>query len=228
MTETIEGLLVLLVYLTDIFIIGLFFFFYKKTVKNKALIIITLYCFIDLAVNSIVEFFPFKNVSILYSFFTLAEFILFSYFIYLNIENKAVRQGILILHLLFTIFIIVYQFFANFRSVDSVPIGIETILILILSFYYLYEQMSNMEKDFIYNTFHFWVITGMMIYLAGSFFIYIFANQVDKETLHQFWFLTNVFYILKNILFAIAILIFLKQSARQKNPSPKNFQPYLN
>jgi hypothetical protein len=48
-----------------------------------------------------------------------------------------------------------------------------------------------------------------MIYLAGSFFIYVLANQVDRETLNNYWFLTNALYVLKNILFAVGIFTFI-------------------
>ena len=57
-----------------------------------------------------------------------------------------------------------------------------------------------------------------MIYLAGSFFIYVFAKQVDKEILNQYWFLTNVFYIIKNIFFAIGILTFRKTNQKSIVP----------
>ncbi len=111
------------------------------------------------------------------------------------------------------------------KNIDSVPIGIETILILIYSFYYFYEQINDTSNLFIYITYQFWIVIGIMIYLAGSFFIYIFANHVDRQTLNQYWFLTNVFYVIKNILFVVAILIHVKQS---KNPPPAKFRPYLN
>ncbi len=172
------------------------------------------------------EFASFNNPLVLYCFFTLSEFFLFSTFIMMSIINTSMKRVIVVTQILFSIFIIVYATYAKPRSIDSISVGIETILILIFSCYYLYEQMGKVENQFIYNKYQFWIITGTMIYLAGSFFIYIFANLVDRKTLHQFWFLTNVLYILKNILFAIGILIYVKE--RKKNLAPENLQLYLN
>lgn len=123
----------------------------------------------------------------------------------------------------FTVFLVFYYFNAKYRSVDSVPIGIQTILILIYAFYYFFEQMNNTSNLFIYSRYPFWIITGIMIYLAGSFFIYIFANQIDKKFLLNYWFLTNIFYSLKNLLFALGILF----NVNQKKKSLK-IRPYLN
>jgi hypothetical protein len=64
----------------------------------------------------------------------------------------------------------------------------------------------------IYNRYHFWIVCAFMIYLSGSFFIYIFANQVDQNTLNIYWMFTNVFTILKNVFFSISILVFRKRT----------------
>ncbi len=88
--------------------------------------------------------------------------------------------------------------------------------------------MNDLENSFIYSKYHFWLVIGIMLYLAGSFFIYVFANQVDDETLYNFWYLTNVFYVLKNILFGIAVIILFKQSKVSSPKSHKNMYPYLN
>ncbi|MDQ3681856.1 MAG: hypothetical protein M3352_02135 [Bacteroidota bacterium] len=225
MTKIIGDLFYFLVYITDILLIVLYFIFFKHTKTVKPLVVIIIYCVIDLIINYFVEVFPFRVMFFLYSFFTLAEYILFTTFFWLNIKSKSFRNVVILTAVLFTIFLLIYYNVTTTQVLDSIPIGIETILILIYSFYYLYEQMNDTNNLFIYTTYPFWIVTGIMIYLAGSFFIYIFANQVDREILLKYWFLTNVFYVIKNILFAIAILIHVKQS---KSPHPAKLQPYLN
>jgi hypothetical protein len=78
--------------------------------------------------------------------------------------------------------------------------------------------MNNVDDQFIYNKFPFWVITGMLIYLAGSFFIYVFAAQVDKAILEEYWFLTNAFYFLKNILIGFGLIVMTRKI---RNPHPQ-------
>jgi uncharacterized membrane protein YedE/YeeE len=79
--------------------------------------------------------------------------------------------------------------------------------------------MNNTDNLFIYNKYEFWVIIGFLIYLAGSFFIYIYANQLDPKFIYNYWFLTNIFYIIKNVLFAIGIHTYVKND--RKNMSIK-------
>jgi heme/copper-type cytochrome/quinol oxidase subunit 2 len=68
-----------------------------------------------------------------------------------------------------------------------------------------------------------------MIYLSGSFFIYLFANQIPLKDLPQYWMFTDIFYILKNVLFLIAILVFALQKPKKNHPTkPKaNHHHYL-
>lgn len=225
MTETIEDLFVYLVFISDIVILFLIVLFNKQLKGKPIFKAIAAYCIIDFLTNFVVEFFPFDGYAILYSYFTLAEYLLFSLCLYLITLSTTFKKIIIACSLAFSIFLIIYTHSATIRSIDSTPIGIETILILIYSFNYLYEEMSQVDTAFIYNKFTFWIVSGIMVYLAGSFFIYVFANQVDRKTLDQFWFLTNIFYILKNILFALGILTYVKQT---KNPRPEKLYPYLN
>jgi hypothetical protein len=88
--------------------------------------------------------------------------------------------------------------------------------------------MKDTENLFIYSRFSFWIILGMMIYLAGSFFIYIFATQfyLDEKTLAKYWIFTNIFSILKNIFFTIAIFINAYSQDKVKKKSVNyNFYP---
>ena len=225
MTKTIENLFLLLIACSELLFIVLFFVFFKRTKAEKGLWAILVYCLFDLAVQYTIDHVASKTVHFLYAFFTLAEFSFFSYFLWVNIKNKVVRKIIPFSIIAFILFLIIYYTTTDFRSLDSVPVGVETILILIFSFYYLYEQMNDTSNLFVYSKYQFWIIAGFMLYLSGSFFIYIFANQVDRQVLDQFWALTYIFLILKNILFSIAILIHVK---RKEIPSPRNLYPYLN
>lgn len=129
--------------------------------------------------------------------------------------------------ILFTLFISVYFFSVEFDYIDSVPIGVETILVITFSIVFLYEQVNKPTIQFIYNKYEFWVIVGFLIYLAGSFFIYIYANQIPSEEIEKVWFVTYIFNIIKNILFSIAVLVHVKE---RKNPPSvhRHPQPFLN
>lgn len=133
----------------------------------------------------------------------------------------------LILSLCFTTFTIFYYFSPKFYGVDSFSIGVETILILVFSFYFLYERINDPNTLFIYNDYRFWIVLAFMIYLSGSFFIYLFANQIPRKDLPQYWMFTDIFYTLKNILFSIGILVFAFQPKQKHHNKPKANHHYL-
>jgi hypothetical protein len=122
------------------------------------------------------------------------------------------------LSLIFIVFITIYYFTAKANTIDSIPIGFETILILIYSFYYLYEETNDPTNLFIYSAYPFWAILGFMIYLSGSFFIYIFANQTQEAL--KYWYFTNIFSTLKDIFIIIGILLYNNNSSK---PLTKKF-----
>jgi hypothetical protein len=65
-----------------------------------------------------------------------------------------------------------------------------------------------------------------MIYLAGSFFVFIFAsgmNPSDSNLLSQFWMFTNGFYFLMIILFSISLFVY----KNSKGDNVTKFRPYL-
>src|SRR2546423_12536086 len=183
MTKTIENLFIYLSAASDLLIILLFLAFWRKNREDKGLWVIFIYCLLSLLLNSAVEvlFHNFKHL--FYTVFTLLEYLLFSAVLWIYIKNQSFKTLIIVFSVLFSTFVLFYIGIRGYHRIDSISIGIETILIIIYSFYYLYEEMKNTENLFIYSKHQFWIITGFLIYLAGSFFIYIFANQVDKDFL---------------------------------------------
>lgn len=159
--------------------------------------------------------------------FTPIEYLVFTYFLLSNISYRGFKKIIIFSSIFFVVFTIFYNIYADLHKIDSTPIGIESILIFIYSFFYFYEQMKDTSTLFIYNKYHFWIVIGYLIYLSGSFFIFIFTNQLDDELLNQYWFITSVSYSTMNILFAIGFYIKAK-SAKRATLFLQKFHPYLN
>lgn len=212
MAKTIEDLFVYLVFATDILIIILFILFLKEIKLKNSIWALVIYSFVDIFVN-------FSTLRLdlsylfrifLYDFFTTLEYSVFAYFLWNHIKNLFFRKLIVGISIVFIAFLIFYYSLADFRSIDSIPIGIESILILLFSFYYFFEQINDTKALFIYNKYSFWIVTGIMIYLAGSFFIYVFANHLDTALLMKYWFLTNVFYVIKGFFICYGIFIQVK------------------
>ncbi len=220
--KTIENLFNYLAFYSAFIPVFFFFFFFKKSRPIRALWVIITYCTYNFLTDFIYRYIPSRPSELfIYSLFTFVEYYLFTYALYIVIKNQRFKRVIIILGILFTIFLLIYDFTATQNSIDSIPIGMEAILVLIFSFYYLFERMNDTSTLFIYNHYSFWIILGMLLYLAGSFFIYIFSAQLLSEhrgsEVAHYWIFTNIFSILKNIFFAIAIIINAKQSERESN-----------
>jgi hypothetical protein len=230
MAKTIENLFWYLHYFSDIAVLLFFISLIKKTKKEKGLIAIVIYCLVDLLINCLLllpkslVYIPKKTFLYIGAFFTLLEYSTFTLVLWLSIRSKNFKKFVVISSVIFILTATFYNIRTNFLNIDSVPIGIETILILIFSFYYLYEQMNDTQTLFIYTRYQFWIVVGFMIYLAGSFFVYIYASQIDHDLLKQYWFVTNVFYVFMNSFFIIGILV----SRKNKIPTPILNKPYLN
>lgn len=155
---------------------------------------------------------------VLRELYTLFEAAAFISFLFTQIINKAVRKAVFLIGILFLALFAVFIYFEY--PIDSVAIGIETIIILVFSFYFLYERTNDTETLYIYSTFQFWVVIGMILYLGGSLFIYVFASNLSQEERISYWIITNILSILKNIFFAIAILV---NSKPPKKLPPSDF-----
>lgn len=131
---------------------------------------------------------------------------------------------ILVLSSLFFAFQIYYFFTTNIKLLDSIPIGIETILILIYIVFCFYEQFNISTTEFAYKKYWFWIMIGILAYLSCSFFFNIMANSVEFKLIKPYWYITFLFEIIKNILFSIAIILMSKIN---DNDNKQKSVPYL-
>lgn len=83
---------------------------------------------------------------------------------------------------------------------------------------------------FIYQDSSFWIVTGLMVYLSGTLFLFVLASQLDNEARNNFWKINLFANITKNILFAIAFSTKKSKSIVQslENPFDNEFleNPY--
>ena len=154
--------------------------------------------------------------------YTYLEYLAFSYIFWHHIRNKRFKGFMILASFAFLIFQIFFVTTATFKRLDSIPIGIETILLFVYIFYFFYEFSKQIRDIFIYNHYTFWIAVGIMIYLGGSFFFYILINHLDQNEVDKFGNMTYVAEIVKNLLFAFSIFLFKKFSIKNvQNHSKK-------
>ncbi len=158
--------------------------------------------------------------------YTFFEYAVFTLLFWTNIRQKQVRRLIVIASVLFFTFLLFYVLIAKVKRLDTVPIGIETILILTYIIYFFYEFSKDSRNFYIYNHYCFWIAVGILIYLGGSFFFFILFNQLSNDQIETFGNLTYLAEIIKNILFALSIFIYHRYSL-ENNKEKTSSLPYL-
>lgn len=161
---------------------------------------------------------------LLFPVFTIVEFSFFCYFIYLILPKGFIKKSVVIIWSGFLLFAIIdYAFFSKSSEFDSIAIGIESIIVLMLCIYYLFSQIKGANNLLIYSTFNFWTVIAFFIYFSGTFFLYLMTEKMmDSPSFQKLYFVINIsFNILKNILLSVAMTMKVNTVAPQKNVIPE-------
>ena len=204
-----------------------FFLLFKKNNNEKTLKVIfyyVLYCILNEILIYFLHCIGIKNDNILFATFTILEFSFFCLFYKYALPTRLVGKIIIPIWWLFTIFALGDFFLINkMNSFDSIASGIESIFIILLCIYYLVVQLKGVNNLFVYSTSNFWIIITFLIYLSGTFFLYIMAENMTKNRnfIFQYIIINSVFNILKNILLSVAMLM---KPAPTENNQQKNVE----
>jgi hypothetical protein len=214
----------LLIYVTySYLILPLCFILNKAKFKHRILVMLALYgiLFFGLLFFYDPDSLNFVNNNYYQGSYTLLEYSIFTYLFWYNIQNKAFRKLMIIVSFLFALYQFFYITSATFARLDSISIGIETILIFIYIFYFFFEFSKNTKDVFIYDHYGFWLAVGIMLYLGGSFFFYILINHLDQSEVDKFGNMTYIAEIIKNLLFAFSIFLYKKFPFNNIHNHPK-------
>jgi hypothetical protein len=151
-----------------------------------------------------------KKYRILYhyqSWFTFVEYIAFALIFFYSIQSEGFKKLIIGLSTCFIIFQVIFTLTVKSTVLDSVPVGVETIVVFLFTFYFFYQEFKKENQLLIRNPM-FWISIGIFFYLAGSFFFNILANHMTQEEIDNYWYYTYLFDIVKNICIVIGFVIY--------------------
>lgn len=137
--------------------------------------------------------------------FTIIEYSLFTYLVFIELQNKTIKKIIALLSAIFY-FICIYNYISTTPHFDSLNVTVESILIISYCIYFFYEQINIPRVTFIYSSHQFWIISGILIYLASTFFLFMQADSLSKEVRRGFWIIAILSQIIRNLFFLIALL----------------------
>lgn len=195
----------------------LFFLLFKRKSQERAVWVILfyiLYC----AINEFISYY-FQQIAsplifYLFPLFTIIEISFISLYYYLLFESKKnTRKLILLSWFSFSVYAFFNIIFPTKNQFwDSIPMGIESLIILVLSSYYLFIKIKRTNNLSFYTNFYFWVAVTFLLYFSGTFFLNIMAESMRRNPEYQMlYFGINIgFNILKNVLLAVAMTMKLK------------------
>jgi len=189
----------------------------RKSISFKLLLFYLLYSLIsDLVLSKLsIRFFN----SEIYSFrlFTVVEYFSVSYILYCQIESLFFRKFIKFSSFVFALFIIVDIYNNQLNEFDSIPAGVEALFILTNSIILLYEKILKSNN---YFTSFVWIAIGLILFFAGTFFLFIMSqnnyNNIDFNDTYGY--LVAIFKILMYSFFFVGIVSEIK-STKLKNHS---------
>ena len=176
----------------------------------KVIFIYIIYCLLNEVLGYYFHEIQFQYTFVVFAVFTIVEFTCFSLFYYYAFPLRSAKTKILIVLALFIAFSFIDFFLVNkMNSFDSIAVGVESIIIILFCIGYLVVQLRGSDNLFVYSTSNFWIVITFLIYLSGTFFLYIMAENMimSRSFLIQYTIINSVFNILKNILLSIAMLM---------------------
>ena len=188
----------------------IFFLIFLKRNRERKLWVAFVYVSLSFLTDFTLSLFP-KDAPVkfyMFSFFTVMEYSIFSFFFYLSFKSKLIKKLIIVAAPLFLILVLYYVFNkTQSNNFDAIPASLESILIIIFCVCFFFEQIRDMEVSFIYSSKTFWIIVAILIYMSATFFLFISSEYITQEERKSYWFINSISNIIKNLLLAIAFII---------------------
>jgi hypothetical protein len=107
------------------------------------------------------------------------------------------------------LFWIISTFFTPVNTFNSALNGFESLLVIMLSLLFFYEEIKKPQTLFIYSLPQFWGIIGLFLFFSGSFFVFLYkeTHRFQEQFKDQYLFIHSGFFILRSVLFSIAMFV---------------------
>ena len=196
-------------------------FFISKSKRVKPIAVIALYGFLFFTLLFFYTDIPKEYRKLYQSVYTSFEYTFFAFFIWFYIKDNKARKLILLFSILFFSFQIIHFVMTKLQKLDSIAIGVETILLFSFIFIYFRQFFKVNSAKNIYEYPSFWLTVGILIYLGCGFFFNILVSYIPQQQFDELWHFTYIPEIIKNILFAMIIIGFPSQMIEHSTQSQK-------
>jgi len=145
-----------------------------------------------------------KFAFLISSLFTIGELSICSYYFYLIIHSPVLKRIILAVSCIALVIITVILIRSEKKGFDSFPASLESVTFILYSIIYFFEQINRPQQIFIYSSPNFWIVLGIMVYMSGTLFLFIIANNLSENELNKYWIINNISNLITNLSFSIA------------------------
>lgn len=136
--------------------------------------------------------------------YTVAEFTLLAWFYYLVFTVPIIKQRVGIFLLIGLVATIISTFSPDLnKHLNNISLAIESLAFISLSLLYFSEMLKKMAYEKIWHNPYFWVNSAILVYFAGSFFVFIFSDFLNVGKSFQFWHIHNICSLLFYFILAI-------------------------
>lgn len=143
----------------------------------------------------------------LYNIHSIIRFLLFSLF-FIRLKQPFLVTLKIIIPIIFSLFLLVnfgfYEHFFNYYMFSSRLLSVEAFLMLLYVFQYYFFKINETVDVNIFTP-DFWIVTGLGIYMAFNFFIFLLYNELTLR-LQSFaislWNVHNISFIVFNLFLA--------------------------
>ena len=136
-----------------------------------------------------------------YNIHSIIRFACFSFY-FINLQTRSFasfKKMLAIASALFLVFnFTFYEKFFNYNSFSGNLLSLEAYLLLVYCILYYLTELKN-DDDELFNTPHFWIVTGLSIYVVINFYVFLFylpMLYVDKQLAVNIWHVHNIAFII--------------------------------
>jgi hypothetical protein len=141
-----------------------------------------------------------------FAVFTIFEFSAFATFFYLAISSVSVRKFILLSSILILVFLTISFYKSDKSSFDSISASTESITMIVFSILFFFEELKKPMPYILYSYPNFWIVFGILVFMAATLFLFITANKLSPEEHSKYWIILNVANIISNLIFGIGFI----------------------
>jgi hypothetical protein len=193
-------------------LLPIFLFFLNKGMQSRENWVIFLFV-IFLALQQgiwVLTFTRFPSIPRLLSFLNPIITLFFVYFFFIKVLVSSLNKKIVqVCTILYLILQLIPYFFVIATPLNSIITTVNTIFILVFCLLYFFEQIRYPKTMFIYTQSTFWSIVGLLVFTAGTFFIFWYNNIIKQSEVfeNQYIIIHALIFIIRNLLFSIAFVI---------------------